>query len=284
LRCRSQAVQRTLFETCTAPLDAGPGPAPTARLLAAERDPTATDNDKLVGGYERRSKSRTALMRQIRSAWGGGINAMFLSGRRVLILLPNTLLITLPHASAREYPVAVVTDMVEIRRLGSAKKDENLGFRRYLSAHHHRVEELQSLAAQIQPQIDCTTCANCCRCGVVEVHRGDVEALARHVGGSFEEATGAYTRLDPENPGTRVLKILGRRRSKPSKRFWRCLPAATTAASSSARRSLGMVSESKIVIGANHDFRIAGCPFNRDAGSAPRPRFLPEAQNQPAEG
>ncbi len=59
----------------------------------------------------------------------------------------------------------MVTDLVEIRRLGSAKKDENLGFRRYLSAHHHRVEELQSLAAQIQPRIDCTTCANCCRCG-----------------------------------------------------------------------------------------------------------------------
>jgi Fe-S-cluster containining protein len=113
---------------------------------------------------------------------------------------------TLPHASAREYPVVVVTDLVEIRRLGSAKKNENLGFRRYLSAHQHRVEELQSLAAQIQPQIDCTTCANCCRCGVVEVHRGDVEALARHVGVSFEEATRAYTRLDPENPGTRVLK------------------------------------------------------------------------------
>jgi hypothetical protein len=100
----------------------------------------------------------------------------------------------------------VVTDLVEIRRLGSAKKNENLGFRRYLSAHHHGVEELQSLAAQIQPQIDCTTCANCCRCCVVEVHRGDVEALARHVGVSFEEGTRAYTRLDPENPGTRVLK------------------------------------------------------------------------------
>ena len=115
--------------------------------------------------------------------------------------------ITVPHAFALEYPVvAVVTDLVEIGRLGSAKKDENLAFRRYLSAHHHRVEELQSLAAQIQPQIDCTTCANCCRCGVVEVHCGDIENLSRHIGVSIEEATRAYTRLDPENPGTRVLK------------------------------------------------------------------------------
>jgi len=100
----------------------------------------------------------------------------------------------------------MVTDLVQIRRLGLAKKDENLAFRRYLSAHRHRVEELQSLAAQIQPRIDCTTCANCCRCGVVEVHRDDVEAFARHLGVGCEEATHAYTRLDPDNPSTRVLK------------------------------------------------------------------------------
>ena len=104
------------------------------------------------------------------------------------------------------YPVAVVTDLVEIRQLGLAKKDENLEFRRYLSAHHHRVEELQSLAAQIQPRIDCTTCANCCRCGVVEVQRGDVEALARHLNVTTDEAARKYTRLDRDSPSTRLLK------------------------------------------------------------------------------
>jgi uncharacterized protein len=107
---------------------------------------------------------------------------------------------------AWEYAVAVVTDLVEIRRLGLAKKDENLGFRRYLSAQHRRIEELQSLAAQIQPRIDCTACANCCRWSVVEVHRGDVDALASSFGVSFEEATRAYTCLDREDPGTRILK------------------------------------------------------------------------------
>jgi Fe-S-cluster containining protein len=95
---------------------------------------------------------------------------------------------------------------MEIRRLGLAKKDENLGFRRYLSAQRHLIEELQSLAAQIQSRIDCTACANCCRCSVVEVHCGDVDALARNFGVSFEEATRAYTCLDCEDPGTRILK------------------------------------------------------------------------------
>ncbi len=100
----------------------------------------------------------------------------------------------------------MVTDLVEIRRLGLAKKDENLAFRRYLSAQHHRIEELQSVAAQIQPRIDCTVCANCCRWSVVEVHCGDLNALARNFGVSFEEATCAYTCLDREDHSTRILK------------------------------------------------------------------------------
>lgn len=41
-----------------------------------------------------------------------------------------------------------------------------------------------------------------------------------------------------------------------------CLPAATTAALSSALRSRGMVSESKIVIGMNHDFRTSSFRFD----------------------
>jgi hypothetical protein len=56
------------------------------------------------------------------------------------------------------------------------------------------------------------------------------------------------------NSGYEVIRTANFRRSglatiQPSNRLLRCLPAATTAASSSALRSRGMVSESKIVIG-----------------------------------
>jgi len=100
----------------------------------------------------------------------------------------------------------VVTDLVQIRRLGAEKEVENRDFRRYLSAHRRRAEELQALAARIQPHIDCTACANCCRSSVVEVHRADIEAISRHLGVSVDEAARRYTTPDPADPATRLLK------------------------------------------------------------------------------
>jgi hypothetical protein len=44
----------------------------------------------------------------------------------------------------------VVTDPVEVFRLGSAKAQENLAFRRYVSAHHIGEKAFQILASDIQ--------------------------------------------------------------------------------------------------------------------------------------
>jgi Fe-S-cluster containining protein len=38
------------------------------------------------------------------------------------------------------------------------------------------------------------------------VHFGDIDALARNFGMSFDGAVRAYTCFDPESPGTRILK------------------------------------------------------------------------------
>ena len=100
----------------------------------------------------------------------------------------------------------MVTDLVEIRRLGDLKKAENLEFRRYLAAHHHRIETFQTLAAQIQKQIDCTACANCCRDPVVTVSRSEIEALARRLGVEAAVVEHRYTAPDPESHERRVLK------------------------------------------------------------------------------
>src|ERR1035437_5930912 len=76
--------------------------------------------------------------------------------------------------------------------------------------------------------------------------------------------------------GYDVIRTANSRRSgvatiQPSKPFWRCRPAATTAASSSALRSRGMLSESKIVMGTNHDSRTSGHPFTGDKPALPAP-------------
>jgi hypothetical protein len=57
----------------------------------------------------------------------------------------------------------VVTDLAEVFRLGTAKTEENLAFRRYLSAHHYADKPFQILASEVQRHVDCTACSNCCR-------------------------------------------------------------------------------------------------------------------------
>jgi Fe-S-cluster containining protein len=99
----------------------------------------------------------------------------------------------------------VVTDPAEVFRLGSAKAKENLAFRRYLSAHHIGETVFQILASDIQQQIDCTSCANCCRYSVVPVSKPEVERIAAHLGVTEETAVRLYTVPDPDAPGSRIL-------------------------------------------------------------------------------
>ena len=99
----------------------------------------------------------------------------------------------------------MVTDPVEVFRLGSAKAKENLAFRRYLSAHHIGETVFQILASDIQQRIDCTTCANCCRYSVVPVSEPEIERIAAHLSVTAETVVRTYTVPDPEVPGLRIL-------------------------------------------------------------------------------
>ena len=81
--------------------------------------------------------------------------------------------------------------------------------------------------------------------------------------------------MEISTSGYDVIRAANLRRSgvatiQPSNRLLWCLPAATTAASSSALRSRGIVSESKIVIGTYH-YRGSDAmrPASAMFGSAP---------------
>jgi hypothetical protein len=50
----------------------------------------------------------------------------------------------------------VVTDLAEVFRFGTAKVEENLVFRRYLSGHHYTDEPFQILASEVQQHVDCS--------------------------------------------------------------------------------------------------------------------------------
>jgi hypothetical protein len=102
--------------------------------------------------------------------------------------------------------MGVVTDLAEIRRLGTSRSRENQDFRRYLAAHHQPIEPFQILAGETARQIDCTACANCCRYSVVSVTRAEIETIARSLDLPADEVTRIYTSPDPDAPAMRVLK------------------------------------------------------------------------------
>ena len=92
----------------------------------------------------------------------------------------------------------MVTDLIQIRNLAEAEADENLHFRRYLKAHHYREGLFRRIAKEVEEQIDCKVCANCCRYTRVSITREDIERLARYLEILPEQVVRNYAIPDPE--------------------------------------------------------------------------------------
>lgn len=75
----------------------------------------------------------------------------------------------------------MITDLVQIRTLGEKKRDENLRLRKHMKSRDYSDRILRRIAEEIEGQIDCTQCANCCKVATVQVTDRDVERLARHL-------------------------------------------------------------------------------------------------------
>jgi Fe-S-cluster containining protein len=99
----------------------------------------------------------------------------------------------------------VVTDLAEVFRLGTAKAEENLAFRRYLSAWHKADRPFQILASEVQRHVDCTACANCCRHSVVSVDKLEIGNISCHLGTTPDVVARLYTAPDPDAPALRTL-------------------------------------------------------------------------------
>jgi uncharacterized protein len=90
----------------------------------------------------------------------------------------------------------MITDLVQIRRLEQQQRGENAKFRAYLRNHRHSDRRLRRFGEQIEAEIDCTACANCCRVTEVGITEKDVEKLAKFVGTSEREFVEQFTSLD----------------------------------------------------------------------------------------
>ena len=105
------------------------------------------------------------------------------------------------------YLVSVLTDLVQIRRLGEMKRDENSRFRIYLKRHNYVERRLKKIGQEIEAQIDCNTCANCCRVATVEPTERDIDKLAKFLRISRERFLSEYT--TEGEPGKRILRQTG---------------------------------------------------------------------------
>lgn len=76
----------------------------------------------------------------------------------------------------------MITDLVQIRRLGENKRAENERFRKYLKTHNWVERQFKRLASDVEDGIDCLECANCCRVATAKVTDRDVQKLAKHMG------------------------------------------------------------------------------------------------------
>jgi len=98
----------------------------------------------------------------------------------------------------------MITDLVQIRRLEQQQRGENARFRAYFKHHRHSDRRLRRFGEEIEAQIDCTACANCCRVTEVAVTGRDIEKLAKFIGVSEQEFRQQFTALDES--GAVILK------------------------------------------------------------------------------
>jgi uncharacterized protein len=98
----------------------------------------------------------------------------------------------------------MITDLVQIKRLGERQREENQRFRGWLKRHNFVERRFKAIAQETEEAIDCTACANCCRVATTQVSERDVDRLARHFGMSVAAFQGAYTVETPDEG--RILK------------------------------------------------------------------------------
>lgn len=93
----------------------------------------------------------------------------------------------------------MITDLVQIRRMGEKNRTENLRFRRWLKSHNFVERQFRRAAEEVQDAIDCRECAECCRVTEVQLVERDVEHLARFLGLSPQKFLEEYTMRNGDN-------------------------------------------------------------------------------------
>ncbi len=97
----------------------------------------------------------------------------------------------------------MVTDLVQIKRYGEKQREENMRFRAWLKRHNFVERRFKAIAQEIEEQVDCTQCANCCRVATTQINDRDAARLARYLGVKLPDFLKQYTEESAEG---RILK------------------------------------------------------------------------------
>ena len=98
----------------------------------------------------------------------------------------------------------MLTDLVQIKRQGEQKRGENERFRRHLKTHNFVERKLRHIAEEVEGQINCLDCGNCCRVATAKLAQRDVEKLVKFLRLPLATFLREYTELS-EDEG-RILK------------------------------------------------------------------------------
>ena len=101
----------------------------------------------------------------------------------------------------------MLTDLVQIGRLTERAAEENLGFRRYLRAHHISDDHLRKRARRILDEFDCTSCSECCRRTRVQVSAAEIEAIAAELCIDRADVRRLYTEHGQEKSETLLRQV-----------------------------------------------------------------------------
>jgi Fe-S-cluster containining protein len=100
----------------------------------------------------------------------------------------------------------VVTDLVQIRRLGEQKVAENERFRKHMKRHDFPERRFRRVAEEIEEAIDCRACANCCKVAETDITKRDVERLAKYLRISPKQFVLQYTTASAQEDNEVILR------------------------------------------------------------------------------
>ena len=92
----------------------------------------------------------------------------------------------------------MLSDLIQIRRLGEQKRSDNLRLRLHLKRRNFQERRLKRIAETIEEGIDCTACANCCRVATVRITERDAQKLAKRLGVTPDRFRADFTELNEE--------------------------------------------------------------------------------------